>query len=131
MRWVPPRGVYHDVVGVSKGVGCFPPPLWWLGFSRMLSCSRAPKKILRRLPADLRRRILATLHDPEAEPRPHGCKMLTGYDLYGVRVDSWRIVYRIEDERLIVLVVAIAPRGGVYKDSGSVPPGGFEPPSPP
>jgi mRNA interferase RelE/StbE len=31
-----------------------------------------------------------------------------------VRVGDWRIVYRIEDGRLVVVVVRVAVRGGVY-----------------
>jgi mRNA interferase RelE/StbE len=32
-----------------------------------------------------------------------------------VRVGDWRIVYRIEDGRLVVMVITVAPRGGVYR----------------
>lgn len=48
-------------------------------------------------------------------PRPVGCLKLVGeVDQWRVRVGDWRIVYRIEDGRLVVLVVTVAPRGGVY-----------------
>jgi mRNA interferase RelE/StbE len=48
-------------------------------------------------------------------PRPPGCLKLVGeVDQWRVRVGDWRIVYRIEDGRLVVLVVTVAPRGGVY-----------------
>jgi mRNA-degrading endonuclease RelE of RelBE toxin-antitoxin system len=33
-----------------------------------------------------------------------------------VRVGDWRITYALEDDRLIVLIVEIAPRGGAYRD---------------
>ena len=36
-------------------------------------------------------------------------------DRWRVRVGDWRIVYEIEDGRLVVLVLAVAPRGEVYK----------------
>lgn len=49
-------------------------------------------------------------------PRPPGCLKLVGEeDQWRVRVGDWRIVYRIEDGRLVVLVVTVAPRGGVYR----------------
>jgi mRNA interferase RelE/StbE len=35
-------------------------------------------------------------------------------DHWRVRVGDWRIVYRIEDGRLVVVVVRVAPRSGVY-----------------
>ena len=78
---------------------------------------REPKKILAKVPADLRRRILARLHDLEINPRPPGCKKLAGYaDLYRVRVGDWRITYTIKAAELVVLVIEVAPRGGAYKD---------------
>jgi mRNA-degrading endonuclease RelE of RelBE toxin-antitoxin system len=33
-------------------------------------------------------------------------------------VGDWRIVYAIEDDRLIVLVLEISPRGSAYRDLG-------------
>ena len=48
-------------------------------------------------------------------PRPPGVKKMVGKnDEWRVRVGDWRIVYVIEDGRLVVVVVAVAPRGGVY-----------------
>jgi mRNA interferase RelE/StbE len=78
--------------------------------------SREPKKILAKVPADLRRRLLTALHSLAEDPRPAGCKKLQGYDnLYRVRVGDWRISYAVEDDKLIVVVLEIAPRGGAYK----------------
>ncbi len=34
---------------------------------------------------------------------------------YRLRVGDWRVIYEIEGERLIILVLRIAPRGGVYR----------------
>ncbi|MBL9047478.1 MAG: type II toxin-antitoxin system RelE/ParE family toxin [Tabrizicola sp.] len=48
-------------------------------------------------------------------PRPPGCLKLVGeVSQWRVRVGDWRVVYVIEDGRLLVLVVRVAPRGGVY-----------------
>lgn len=48
-------------------------------------------------------------------PRPPGCLKLVGErDQWRVRVGDWRVVYVIEDGRLVVVVVRVAPRGGVY-----------------
>jgi mRNA interferase RelE/StbE len=50
------------------------------------------------------------------DPRPPGCKRLSGHDaLYRIRVGDWRIIYAIEDDKLIVLIVEIGPRGRVYR----------------
>jgi mRNA interferase RelE/StbE len=79
--------------------------------------ARQPEKILRRLPRGLLQRVEQTIESLAENPRPPGCKRLVGHrDLYRVRVGDWRIIYAIEDDRLIVLIVKIAPRGRVYRD---------------
>lgn len=82
-----------------------------------VSLERAAQKQLRavrdrRLRGELEREILALTRNP----RPPGCLKLSGYaDHWRVRVGDWRIIYRIEDRKLIVVVVTLAPRGGVYR----------------
>ncbi len=50
-----------------------------------------------------------------ANPRPPGHKKLTGLDgLYRIRIGDYRVVYRIQDKQLIVLVVKIGHRKDVY-----------------
>lgn len=59
------------------------------------------------------KRAIAKLGD---DPRPPGCiKMQGNPEAWRVRVGDWRIIYRIEDDRLVVLVVKVAVRGGVYE----------------
>lgn len=78
---------------------------------------RQPEKILRRLPRDLLKRIDQVLGALAFDPRPPGCVKLAGHEtLYRLRVGDWRIVYAIEDDALIVLVIEIAPRGDAYRN---------------
>jgi mRNA interferase RelE/StbE len=72
---------------------------------------------LRRLPRDVLERIDAALLALEEDARPRECKRLSGPlgNLYALRVGDWRISYAVHDERLIVLVVEIAPRGAAYR----------------
>ncbi len=78
---------------------------------------RKAEKILKRLDGDTLERIRRAIRGLATEPRPEGVKKLTGYDnLYRVRVGDWRIVYAIEDDRLIVLVLEISTRGEAYRD---------------
>jgi len=73
-------------------------------------------KVLRKLPKDLLRRISQAIDDLSSDPRPEGCQKLEGYDnLYRIRVGDWRISYAVEDDRLIILVIEVAPRGGAYR----------------
>ena len=78
---------------------------------------KAPDRVLRRLPKDLLRRITTALDNLTIEPRPSGCKKLAGlHDHYRIRVGDWRIIYTIQDEVLLVVVIEIAPRGDAYRN---------------
>ena len=69
------------------------------------------EKQLDELPTPLRRRITEAIEGLESNPRPHGVKKLTGAEnLWRIRVGDYRIVYTIEDDRLIVLVVKVGHR---------------------
>ena len=62
-----------------------------------------------------RRRIVRRIRDLGENPRPPGCEKLSGQDKYRVRQGSFRIVYGIEDDKLIVYVVKVAHRKDVYR----------------
>lgn len=76
----------------------------------------AARRALAKLPnADqvrLDKHILSLADDP----RPPGCVKLSGQDnLWRVRAGVYRIIYQIEDDRLIVTVIHIAHRREVYR----------------
>lgn len=65
----------------------------------------------------VRRRIDARIQLLAADPRPHGSQKLSGKDaLYRVRCGEYRIVYQIEDQALVVLIVRIRHRRDVYRN---------------
>lgn len=77
---------------------------------------RRAEKSLRRLDKVTRRRIREAINQLVINPRPSGSKKLSGYDnLYRLRIGDWRISYALEEDKLIVLVVEIAPRGQAYR----------------
>jgi mRNA interferase RelE/StbE len=83
----------------------------------ILILEKQAEKVLRKLPKDLIIRIDRKLKELETSPYPEGCKKLSGYDhLYRVRMGDWRIIYAVEEDRLIILILEIAPRGGAYKN---------------
>ncbi len=47
--------------------------------------------------------------------RPPGSTKLSGYDRYRIRMGSYRIVYGIEDDALVVYVVKLGHRKDVYR----------------
>jgi len=62
-----------------------------------------------------RQRIAKRIQSLAANPRPPGCKKLSGSERYRVRQGSYRIVYAIEDDNLVVYVVKIGDRKHVYR----------------
>lgn len=48
-------------------------------------------------------------------PRPHGYKKLKGEEAYRIRVGDYRIIYEIDDGRIIVSVVSVGHRKDIYK----------------
>lgn len=72
-------------------------------------------KELKRLPRSDARRITLKIQALSKEPRPQGCEKLSAQERYRIRQGNYRIIYSIEDDRLIVYVVKIAHRRSVYK----------------
>ena len=58
------------------------------------------------------RKIMALAENP----RPPGCKKLKGYrDQWRIRVGDYRVVYTIDDQKLLVEVTRIRHRSEVYE----------------
>lgn len=49
------------------------------------------------------------------DPRPAGCRKLSGKEWYRIRQRVFRIVYSIEDARLVVFVVKVGHRKDIYR----------------
>ena len=76
----------------------------------------AAERALKKLSADIRKRIFKAFFKLEVEPRPSGVKKLSGEDdFYRIRVGDYRIVYQIRDNELVILVVRVAHRREVYR----------------
>jgi mRNA interferase RelE/StbE len=60
-------------------------------------------------------RIMERTESLAYDPRPEGSKKLSGEEKYRIRQGSYRILYAIEDDLLIVYVVKVAHRKDVYK----------------
>lgn len=75
----------------------------------------AAQKELARLPAKVRRRADERIRGLADEPRPHGCKKLKGEtQLYRIALGGYRIVYRLQDEILLVTIIRARTRNDAY-----------------
>jgi len=77
--------------------------------------TRTAEKQLKRLPAEIQRKVTAVLVSLEIEPRPFGCVKLSGRDfLHRVRIGDYRIIYDIIDKEVTVTVLKVGHRKEVY-----------------
>lgn len=62
-----------------------------------------------------RQRIVRVIRSLAEDPRPTGCRKLSGKDKYRIRSGQYRIVYAIEDAIFVVTIVKVGHRREVYK----------------
>jgi mRNA interferase RelE/StbE len=74
----------------------------------------AAERELNALIKTARDRIIQHLLDLQAEPRPPGVKKLDDHT-YRLRVGDYRILYEIQDQALIVLVLKVGHQRDVYR----------------
>lgn len=80
-----------------------------------LIIQRRAQRALERINEPDYSRITAAIQALADNPRPHGCKKLVGQEAWSFRVGEYRIIYEINDRALVVTVVRVGPRGGVYR----------------
>jgi mRNA interferase RelE/StbE len=82
-----------------------------------LQFSNQADKFLRKLPSHLSQRIKTKLLELASNPYSDTLDIvkLRNRNGYRLRVGDWRIIYEIQQEVLVIIVLKIAPRGGVYQ----------------
>ena len=74
---------------------------------------RALRKMSRNTARLVREKLDQLAQDPYA--RNPNVTRLQGRPGYRLRVGDWRVIYELEDDRLVIMVLKVAPRGGVYR----------------
>jgi mRNA interferase RelE/StbE len=74
----------------------------------------AAERQLRALSKTLQRRIVQHLRDLQTDPCPSGVKKLDD-DIYRIRVGDYRIMYQIQDQALMILVLKVGHRRDIYR----------------
>lgn len=72
-------------------------------------------RAIRKLPPEGKRRVQAVIELLSEEPRPPSSRKLTGRAEWRVRTGDYRVLYRIEDDTLIVVVVDAGHRREIYR----------------
>lgn len=76
---------------------------------------RSVDKDARSIPASDLKKILLKIDSLREDPRPPGSVKLTGEEYYRVRQGDYRIVYEIQDAKLVIVVIRIGHRREVYR----------------
>ncbi len=74
------------------------------------------RKEVRRLDPPVRRRVITAIEALAEDPRPPGSITLTGSPGWRrIRIGGYRVIYDINDNALVVLVLRVGSRGDVYR----------------
>lgn len=82
--------------------------------SYSLFIERSAQKELGKIAKPDRKKIAATIKDLESNPHPAGSKKLSGREAWRMRIGNYRVIYEINENNLIILVIKIGHRQGVY-----------------
>ena len=77
--------------------------------------AKSVRKDFRKIPKKDTEKILKLIESLSENPRPLNSKKLTGEQIYRIRQGRYRILYEIEDWKLIVFVVRVGDRKEVYR----------------
>ena len=72
-------------------------------------------KQLKKIPENDRKRIVKAIDSLASLPLPSDVKKLKGYEFYRIRSGDYRIIYSIENKKLVILIIKVAHRKEVYR----------------
>ena len=75
--------------------------------------AKSLEKLPRNVAKLIREKLDAIATNPYADHS--NARKLQGRDGYRLRVGDWRVIYEIQNDQLVILVLRVAPRGEVYR----------------
>jgi mRNA interferase RelE/StbE len=74
------------------------------------------RKVLRKLPPNWQKRILEKIDEVAVNPYASNNNLTKLEDREGfrLRVGDWRVIHTLDDKRLVMLLVELGSRGGIY-----------------
>ena len=76
---------------------------------------RRAQKEIARLPKDSYNQVRDRIRALADDPRPRGCRKLSGREGWRLRVGTYRVLYEIDDEGDKVTVLHVGHRRDVYR----------------
>jgi mRNA interferase RelE/StbE len=78
--------------------------------------TREARNALAKMPRNVRELVVTKIEGLARDPfGAANVKALVGQPGYRLRVGAWRVIYDVDSGRLLVRVLRIGPRGGVYE----------------
>ena len=77
--------------------------------------SRRAERDLRRLPAEVVRRVAAARQELVQDPRPPGAAKLSGSEEWRIRIGDYRVRFLIDDEARQITITRIGHRRDIYR----------------
>jgi mRNA interferase RelE/StbE len=82
----------------------------------IITFARSARKELEALDAKIVNRLFPKIENLSADPRPAGCRKLSGNKhLWRIRAGNFRIVYAIYEDRNLIDIIAVRDRKDAYK----------------
>jgi mRNA interferase RelE/StbE len=72
-------------------------------------------KEIEKVPRKDRPKVVQKIRALATDPRPHGSEKLSAEEKYRVRQGDYRVVYSVDDDQSIVLIVKVGHRKEVYR----------------
>ncbi|MFI4910858.1 MAG: type II toxin-antitoxin system RelE/ParE family toxin [Sedimentisphaeraceae bacterium JB056] len=81
-----------------------------------IELTKEPEKFYLKQNKNVQKKLSTALRKLASNPTPNQSKKLSGMDgLFRLRAGDYRVIYKIENDKLIILVVRIAHRKDVYR----------------
>jgi len=81
-----------------------------------LFISGQAERDMRRLDASMFRRVVSEMNGLSANPRPPGCRKLSGPgNDWRIRVGNYRVIYEIDDAEKVVRIMRVRHRSEAYR----------------
>jgi mRNA interferase RelE/StbE len=84
--------------------------------SYRIDVSATAERQIRKLPRAEQLRVLRAIVALSTDPRPPGCRKLSAHDdVFRIRVGRYRVLYAVEDRRLVIILLKVGDRKDVYR----------------
>ncbi len=81
-----------------------------------LEITKVAEKQLKKIDKAHQRKISTTILALANNPTPEGCKKLKGYeDIYRIRIGTYRVIYKIENKKVTVVILKLGHRKDIYR----------------